>query len=147
VYLLITVLFLTLLSVPSFFLADVFNSYFSFLSSWSSGILRADSIRAMERVSHLPRYKPKTRPEIKLVDFRLRAPKAGSVRLSADFNRWNPQFAALEKDPDGSWQLSVPLPPGKYLYLFEEDGRLIPDPRNPLKEISKDREVSVLEVR
>jgi len=70
------------------------------------------------------------------VRFVLIAPEASSVWLAADFNEWSPEGYELERSPDGSWEITVPLKKGKaYAYNFIIDGeRWIADPssRPPL---------------
>ena len=51
---------------------------------------------------------------------RLRAPGAHSVDLIADFTGWQP--LALERAPDGAWQVVVALAPGLYRINVRVDG-------------------------
>lgn len=64
------------------------------------------------------------------VRFVLSAPEASSVMLAADFNQWTTDGYALERGPDGYWEITVPLRKGKsYAYNFVIDGkRWIVDP-------------------
>jgi 1,4-alpha-glucan branching enzyme len=68
-----------------------------------------------------------------LVPLSLRAPDARSVCLAGNFNRWTPDRHCL-KGPagDGTWTIRIPLPPGRYEYVYVIDGiRWIPDPSAP----------------
>lgn len=62
--------------------------------------------------------------------FRLKgAANAKEVRLSGDFNGWNPNALAMQKQGD-EWVFSVYLSPGKHKYKFVVDGKWITDPAN-----------------
>jgi 1,4-alpha-glucan branching enzyme len=52
---------------------------------------------------------------------------ARAVSLAGSFNDWNPQSHLLTRQPDGKWATALPLPPGRYEYLFVVDGRWVPD--------------------
>jgi hypothetical protein len=69
------------------------------------------------------------RPRVRFV---LVAPGAGSVSLVGDFNSWNPVALPLRRRGDGTtWEVEVPLAPGRYTYAFIVDGRLARDPSAP----------------
>lgn len=63
-------------------------------------------------------------------DFRLTAPDAKRVSVVGTFNGWDPQTHPLRgPDRNGVWSLSLPLPSGRYRYLFVVDGvRWVTDP-------------------
>jgi enterochelin esterase-like enzyme len=66
------------------------------------------------------------------VTFRILAPKAEEVRLSGSDIPGNGQGAALRKDPNGVWEVTLgPLEPGAYRYNFNVDGVSVIDPRSP----------------
>jgi hypothetical protein len=65
------------------------------------------------------------------VRFTLQAPDAGKVFLVGDFNGWNPAAIPLRRSADGTWEVEVPLPPGRYAYSFMVDGALATDPSAP----------------
>lgn len=65
------------------------------------------------------------------VRFTLEAPAAASVALVGDFNGWNPQALPMRRAADGSWEVDVPLAPGRYTYSFVVDGVVASDPRAP----------------
>lgn len=55
-------------------------------------------------------------------------PLANTVFVAGSFNEWSPEAAALTQVAPGSWQLEVPLPPGRHEYLFVVDGTWVADP-------------------
>lgn len=67
------------------------------------------------------------------VTFRLHAPKATEVRLSAgDMPKLDKGATALTKGDNGVWETTVgPVPAGAYRYTFSVDGLAVIDPRNP----------------
>jgi len=66
------------------------------------------------------------------VTFRLLAPQAQSVRLTASDIPGLGQAAALTKAENGVWSTTAgPIPPGAYRYTFNVDGVATIDPRSP----------------
>jgi predicted carbohydrate-binding protein with CBM48 len=66
------------------------------------------------------------------VRFELVAPSAGRVSVVGDFNGWNPASLPLRRAGDGrTWEVVVPLPPGRYAYAFMVDGHISRDPVAP----------------
>ena len=66
------------------------------------------------------------------VTFRILAPKAEAVRLSAGDIPGVGQGAEMKKDPNGVWEVKLgPLEPGAYRYNFNVNGVSVIDPRNP----------------
>lgn len=65
--------------------------------------------------------------------FILVAPSASSVSVVGDFSDWDASRIRMERvSPEGAWSVTVPLPPGRYEYQFEVDGKLrITDPTRP----------------
>lgn len=67
--------------------------------------------------------------------FQIRTARPRQVSLIGDFNSWKPQ--PMQKDQNNLWKIVVPLPPGKYkyLFLFDEGGRTVAmlDPNNAVK--------------
>jgi len=55
------------------------------------------------------------------------------VSLVGDFSDWDASRFKMERvSDDGAWSITVPLPPGRYEYQFEVDGKLrITDPTRP----------------
>jgi enterochelin esterase-like enzyme len=74
-------------------------------------------------------------PEVKAdrqVTFRIRAPKAESVKLIASDIPGNGQGIALKKGENEVWEVTLgPIDPGAYRYRFNIDDVLVVDPRNP----------------
>ncbi len=66
------------------------------------------------------------------VTFRIRAPKAESVKLTGSDIPGNGQEATLKKDDNGVWEGTLgPIDAGAYRYRFNVDGVPVIDPRNP----------------
>ncbi|MFO0754291.1 MAG: hypothetical protein U0411_13335 [Thermodesulfovibrionales bacterium] len=64
------------------------------------------------------------------VTFTFHAPRARTVSIAGDFNRWSDEQGAMKRGPDGLWAIEIPLPPGTYQYMFVVDGKAwVPDPR------------------
>lgn len=65
------------------------------------------------------------------VVFATRMLGASSVRLAGDFNGWNGEVTPLRPvDSDGTFEVRLPLGPGRYRYRYVVDGRWINDPFN-----------------
>lgn len=66
------------------------------------------------------------------IRFTLVAPGASQVSVVGDFNGWNPTALPMHRSPDGrTWEVEVPLAPGRYAYSFVVDGALARDPTAP----------------
>lgn len=57
------------------------------------------------------------------------AANAKEVFLTGTFNDWNPRSHPMQRQVDGSWQLSVELGHGGHHYQFLVDGVSVNDPR------------------
>jgi enterochelin esterase-like enzyme len=83
-----------------------------------------------------PQAPPVISPEVlgdRRVTFRLTAPQAQSVRLSAGDIPGLGQAGALTKGENGVWETTVgPLVPGAYRYNFVVDGVTVLNPRSPV---------------
>ncbi len=68
--------------------------------------------------------------------FVFRDDSARRVRVSGEFNGWNPSQGVFCREPDGSWKLEIDAPaPGRYRYRFLiDDTRWIEDPSHDAKE-------------
>lgn len=56
-------------------------------------------------------------------------PGVSKVAVCGDFNDWNPESDRMRRLPDGSWVAEIRLPAGRtFSYMFNVDGRLVPDP-------------------
>ena len=62
------------------------------------------------------------------VEFCLKAPSAGTVKLAGEFTQWEKAALTLAKNGDGIWKARVVLPPGRYAYRFLVDGDWHDDP-------------------
>jgi hypothetical protein len=78
------------------------------------------------------------------VSFRLFAPAAGKVLLGGTFNGYRAQ--PMTRGPDGVWEASRDLAPGRYTYKFKVDGRWQLDPANPNVD-PEGNKTSILEVK
>jgi enterochelin esterase family protein len=66
------------------------------------------------------------------ITFRIHAPKAESVKLSAGDIPGNGQGTDMTKGTNGVWEVTIgPVDPGAYRYNFNVDGLSVIDPRNP----------------
>ena len=74
-----------------------------------------------------------TSPEVKdgQITFRILAPNAKQVRLSAGDIPNVGQGADMTKNDDGVWETTLDVAPGYYRYNFNVDGVSVIDPRNP----------------
>ena len=65
------------------------------------------------------------------ITFRLRAPKARKVQVSASWLGYDPTDAEMSYGDDGIWSITLPLPsPELYTYNFHVDGVSMLDPSN-----------------
>jgi enterochelin esterase-like enzyme len=76
-----------------------------------------------------------TSPEVsaeRKITFRILAPKAETVRLSAGDIPGQGQGKEMTKGTNGIWEVTIgPIDPGAYRYNFNVDGVSVIDPRNP----------------
>jgi hypothetical protein len=64
--------------------------------------------------------------------FSIAAPGAARVSLVGDFNQWHAGVTPLRPVGDGrTWAVDVALPPGRHVYAFVVDGKIVPDPDAP----------------
>jgi hypothetical protein len=68
------------------------------------------------------------------VSFIFLAPAASNVSVVGEFNDWDTGATPLARvDERGIWTVTLPLRPGRYLYMFVVDGtRWAPDPAAPV---------------
>jgi enterochelin esterase family protein len=89
-------------------------------------------------------------PEVKAdrsVTFRVLAPKAEAVTLTAGDIPGGQQPRRLAKGEEGVWELTLgPVDPGTYRYTFNVDGVATVDPRNPAASESNGNVWSVVHV-
>jgi len=74
--------------------------------------------------------KPPMPPKVKIT-FVVVDLGAKQVSLSGEFNGWSPNATLMNRHPDGHWETTVDLAPGRYQYKFIVDGQWIPDPQAP----------------
>lgn len=56
------------------------------------------------------------------------------INLFGQFNSWNRQNLPMtDNDGDGTYEIEIPLDPGRYEYKFYVDGKELIDPDNPIK--------------
>lgn len=56
------------------------------------------------------------------VTFAIEAPASKQVVLVGDFTAWDAGAIPLERQDDGRWSVTVPLPPGRYRFAYQVDG-------------------------
>jgi enterochelin esterase-like enzyme len=99
---------------------------------------------------HAQRPAPVVSPEVhsdRRVTFRIKAPKATEVTLTADWLGTAPP-PKFTKDDAGLWSLTLgPLEPSIYIYSFNVDGIAIADPINPKMKLRASTSASLLEVK
>ena len=98
----------------------------------ASVTLAAATLSAQEMHSLMFR-KPVKSPEVTEdgITFRLRAPKARKVQVSASWLGYDPSKAEMTQGHDGTWSVTLPLPaPELYTYNFSVDGITMLDPSN-----------------
>jgi enterochelin esterase family protein len=97
-----------------------------------------------------PQPPPVVSPEVsaeRKLTFRILAPKAESVRLSAGDLPGVGQTAVMTKGTNGIWEVTVgPVNPGAYRYNFNVDGVAVIDPRNPATSESNENTWSLVYV-
>jgi hypothetical protein len=70
------------------------------------------------------------------------APPGETVTVAGNFNRWDPFMYEMKETSPGLYNLSLPLPPGTYEYVFFHRGERIPDPRNRDKVYSPEGKIA-----
>lgn len=117
--------FVGLAAVPSAILVDKFQEYADFLTAWEPSTMRS---RSSKFIPHRGGLEENGGPELHFVEFSLKAPRSKKVLLAGDFNGWRPENLPLVQAGKAGWQILVPLPAGKYQYLFQVDGQWVKDP-------------------
>jgi len=148
ILIIISVIALTLVSVPSVLFNNALNRYFTFMGNWSVASVKP-SRNAIIPPMHPRAGQRADRPqaELRFVKFTVKIAGAKKVKLAGNFNKWNRESIALTLREKNTWGAIVPLPPGTYQYLYDIDGQLILDPLNPETAMSADRKVSVVRVK
>lgn len=86
----------------------------------------ADPVRAAEKIERI--YGPRAVSDG--VVFVIRAAGANRVQIAGDFNDWNPDRTPLMNVDHDTYQIKVPLTPGRYQYRYVVDGHWRNDPDN-----------------
>jgi hypothetical protein len=145
----VALLALTFVIMPSAMFHSALTKYLSFMGHWSVASIKPS------RNAQIPPMHPRaagrradlTQPELRFVRFTVKISGAKIVRLSGDFNNWNPDALPLTRRDKNVWGAVIPLPPGMYLYLYDIDGRSILDPLNPDTAMLAGKKVSVRTVK
>ena len=106
-----------------------------FAAALLAGILLSVSTSAQEnrRPQPPPQFVSPEQSADRKVTFRIHAPQAEKVTLSAGDIPGLGQGANLAKGTNGVWETTVgPVRPGSFRYTFNVDGIAVMDPRNPL---------------
>jgi 1,4-alpha-glucan branching enzyme len=70
--------------------------------------------------------------KVRDVDFVFETNAAKHVYLCGDFNNWEPESLCMSGNPAaGLWEKRLALPPGRYEYKFNVDGKWMHDPGAP----------------
>ena len=72
------------------------------------------------------------------LNFTFNGPPGEIVTVAGNFNSWDPFMYQLVEAPAGVYSLSLPLPPGRYHYVFFHRGQRYIDPNNPKRVYSQD---------
>ena len=86
---------------------------------------------ALRRPASLPVPAASVAPNAPAVRFTLVAPGATTVTLVGDFKGWSARGLPLRSVDGRTWEVEVPLAPGRYAYSFVVDGQLARDPSAP----------------
>src|SRR4051794_6261732 len=115
------------------------------MKTFGLGILLLLSSQAFGQPAPGGVISPEVHPD-RRVTFRVNAPKAADVTLTAD---WLAGGATekLTKDARGVWSVTVgPLAPGIAIYNFNIDGLAVADPVNPRVKLRARTSASLVEV-
>ena len=99
----------------------------------SSGLNRSViSIPVKETVPHPLKGPPGS------LSFAFKGPPGETVSVAGSFNGWDPFMYELKETSAGNYSINIPLPPGKYQYVFFHKGQRCLDPYNPNRIYAKD---------
>lgn len=76
-----------------------------------------------------PLHRYSAKKMAKPINFFCVAPHARAVSVIGEFNGWDPAVHPMNRLPDGSWHLQLPLHHGHHRYLLLIDGKPALDPR------------------
>jgi hypothetical protein len=128
-----------LAAAPSALLLHTAQSYIQFITGTNPGTIKPTRVDFLDR-----RRNPQTAVEKKLefIEFSLKADKAKSVELTGDFNGWKTGGLLLARNGK-TWEIMLPLLPGRYHYLFRVDGKTQLDPHARSEKDKDGKKVSV----
>jgi hypothetical protein len=72
------------------------------------------------------------------LSFVFKGPPGETVSVGGSFNGWDPFMYELKEGPPGTYTINIPLPPGRYQYVFFHRGQRYLDPNNARRVYSKD---------
>jgi hypothetical protein len=72
------------------------------------------------------------------LSFVFKGPPGETVSVAGSFNGWDPFMYELKEGPAGNYTINIPLPPGKYQYIFFHRGQRYLDPNNASRAYSKE---------
>ena len=72
------------------------------------------------------------------LSFSFKGPPGETVTVAGNFNGWDPFMYELKEAPAGVYSLNLPLPPGRYQYVFFHRGQRYADPYNSNRVYSRD---------
>jgi hypothetical protein len=72
------------------------------------------------------------------LSFVFKGPPGETVTVAGSFNGWDPFMYELREGPAGNYSINIPLPPGRYQYIFFHRGERYFDPYNPNRTYSRD---------
>jgi hypothetical protein len=104
--------------------------------------IRRDTVSGLAwSVLSLPRrevqYAPLKGPPESL-SFAFKGPPGETVSVAGSFNGWDPFMYELREGPAGIYTINIPLPPGKYQYVFFHRGERYLDPYNSNRVYARD---------
>jgi hypothetical protein len=108
----------------------------------------ASSVAANANVTAIPAANAPAVVRAVPVPITFDAPGAQTVAIVGDFNDWDTTAAPLTRfGANGPWTVTVKVMPGRHLYAFMVDGKLVVDPRAPhARDLDYGTDASVLMV-
>jgi len=148
ILLLVSLAAFALVSIPGVIFNDAVKKYFNFMGGWSTATIKPS------RANYMPPTRPRherpdeaPQPQLRFVKFSVKISHAKEVKVAGEFNKWNFDALSLVKRGGSTWEAILPLPPGKYKYLYRIDGKEVLDPLNPDTDTDAGRKVSLLTVK
>ena len=76
------------------------------------------------------------------LSFSFNGPPGETVTVAGSFNGWDPFMYELKEGPAGNYSVNIPLPPGRYQYVFFHRGQRFLDPHNSKRVYSREGAVA-----